>query len=38
MRRRLGARIAAPVERDARARVERAVRHALEITGNDGRG
>ncbi len=38
MRRRLGERAAASVERDARARVELAVQHALTITGNNGHG
>jgi acetoin:2,6-dichlorophenolindophenol oxidoreductase subunit alpha len=38
MRRRLGERVAAPVERDAHARVEQAVRQALEIAGNGHRG
>ncbi len=38
MRRRLPERVAASVERDARARVELAVQQALEITGNGHRG
>lgn len=38
MRRRLGNEIAGPVEREARARVEQAVRAALGITGNGHHG